>query len=79
MTALMLVALLALTLMLFGALIGAEIQDKLHEAHRRRMARRLEQAQARTYVLDDDGRSFELAWPTRQLAVPLAIRADDPG
>lgn len=38
MTALVVVATVCALLILAGALIGAELQDRLHEAHRRRMA-----------------------------------------
>jgi|GEM_PF-3860029 len=40
MTALTIVALFGALLLLIGAVIGAEFQDRVHEAQRRRMAQR---------------------------------------
>lgn len=77
MTALVLVALFAIVLVLFGAMIGAEVQDKLHEGQRRRMARRQQQVNATWRALNPDTSSFELSWPTRRLVIPVAVHADD--
>lgn len=77
MTALVLVALFALVLVLLGAMLGAEIQDKLHEGQRRRHARNQQAVNARWRAMTDDGRSFELNWPTERLVIPVPAHADD--
>ncbi|HEY0638113.1 MAG TPA: hypothetical protein VGD67_10735 [Pseudonocardiaceae bacterium] len=77
MTALVLAGLMALLLVLFGAVIGAEIQDKLHEGQRRRQARRIRQVNQRWRALDDDDAALRLM-ATRHLVVRGAHEADDP-
>lgn len=68
--------LIALVLMLIGGMLGAELQDKLHEGQRRRMARRQEIMNERWRALeDDDGYPHELPWQTRRL-IPVHAHAE---
>jgi hypothetical protein len=76
MNALVLVALMAVVLMLIGGMLGAELQDKLHEGQRRRMARRQEIVNERWRALeDDDGYPYGIPWHTRRL-IPVHAHAE---
>lgn len=76
MTELMIVALFGLLLVLFGALLGAEVQDKLQEGRRRRTAYIQRQVNARWRAMEDRGSAFELPWPGSQLVIPVAVGED---
>ena len=72
MTSLVIVAMFAVLLVLFGAAVGAELQDRVHEQQRRRMAERQRQVNARWRAMENQGTAVELTWPSRELVIPVA-------
>jgi cell division protein FtsL len=77
MTALVIVALFGVLLVLFGAVIGAEFQDRMHEGQRRRLALQRREVNARWRALQHRGAAFELAVPGHNVIVPIAFDAED--
>jgi hypothetical protein len=77
MTSLVIVALFGVLLVLFGAVLGAEFQDRVHEGQRRRMAHRQREVNARWRAMQGRGAAVELTWPSRQLVIPIAFEAED--
>ena len=77
MSALVIVALFSILLVLFGAVIGAEFQDKLHEGQRRRLADQRREVNARWRALRSRGAAFELALPGHQMVMPVAFDVED--
>ena len=77
MSALVIVGLFGVLLMLFGALVGAELQDRLHEGQRRRMAQQRREFNARWRALQNRGAAFELAMQGSNAVMPVVLDFDD--
>lgn len=77
MSAIAFLAMVAVLLVLFGAVLGAELQDKLHEGQRRRMAQRQREINARWRALESRGSAVELTWPGRHAVLPVAFAHDE--
>ncbi|HEY3261480.1 MAG TPA: hypothetical protein VGJ95_14635 [Pseudonocardiaceae bacterium] len=77
MSALVIVGLFGLLLVLLGAVIGAELQDRLHEGQRRRLAMRRREINARWRALQSRGAAFEMAIPGSNVVMPIALEVDD--
>jgi hypothetical protein len=77
MTALVIVAMFCVLLVLFGAVVGAEFQDRVHEGQRRRMADRQRQVNARWRALQGRGAAFEMAMPNHHIVIPIAFDVED--
>lgn len=73
MTALTIVALTAVVFMAFGALIGAQLQDHVHESRRRRMSMRQREINARFRAMQRSGDVIELGLPGGHYVMPVAI------
>jgi hypothetical protein len=78
MSGLMIVIVFGILLVLFGAVIGAELQDKRHEAQRRRMAQQRREINTRWQALQGRGAAFELAVPGRGVVIPLDYDLEGP-
>jgi len=77
MTALVIVALFGVLLLLIGAVIGAEFQDRMHEGQRRRLAVQRREVNARWRALRNKGAAFELAVPGHHVIMPVAFDVED--
>lgn len=78
MTAIVLVTLFGAVLMLLGAAVGAEIQDRLSEDRRRRTAHRQRQVNARWRALQNQGGAYDLTpFMNNPLVIPVAVGVDD--
>lgn len=73
MTALTIVTLAAVVFLAIGALIGAQLQDHVHENRRRRMAMRQREINARFRAMQRRGDAIELALPGGHYVMPVAI------
>ena len=76
MTPIMIVALFGVLLVLFGAAIGAEFQDRMHEGQRRRMAVQRREINARWRALRARGAAADLVLPFHQMILPVALEED---
>lgn len=73
MSALVIVALFAILLVLFGALLGAELQDRRYEGERRRLAEQRRELNARWWALRNRGAAVDVTVPGHNVILPLVV------
>ena len=77
MAALVVVTLCGVLLVLIGALIGAEFQDRIGEGQRRRAAHQRRELNAHWRALQGRNSALELALLGHQVVTPIALDSED--